>query len=163
MIKYNEDKAHYLSITVIIVKDNKYLISKRADWEKNFPSKWTVPGGKLEKSDYINSKKDTHDSWYNIFEKVAKREVKEEVNLDIKNIGYLTSMAFVRSDDIPTVIISLYANYNGGEIKLQESMTEYAWISVDEIDKYDLIEGIDEEIKMLDRFLKEGKMIEWGN
>ncbi len=163
MIEYNEDKAHYLSITVIIIKDNKYLISKRADWEKNFPSKWTVPGGKLEKSDYINSAKDTHDTWYNIFEKVAKREVKEEVDLDIKNIGYLTSMAFVRGDGIPTIIVSLYANYDGGEVKLQESMTEYAWISVDEIDKYDLIEGLDEEIKMLDRFLKEGKMIEWGN
>jgi ADP-ribose pyrophosphatase YjhB (NUDIX family) len=163
MIKYNEDKAHYISVTVIIVKDNKYLISKRADWEKNFPGKWTVPGGKLEKSDYINSDKDTNESWYNIFEKVVKKEAKEEVNLDIKNIGYLTSMAFVRSDGIPTIIVSLYANYNGGEIKLQESMSDYAWISVDEINKYDLIEGIAEEIEMLDRFLKEGKMIEWGN
>jgi len=46
--------------------------------------------------------------------------------LDIKNIGYLTSMAFVRSDGIPTIIVSLYANYDGGEVKLQESMTEYA-------------------------------------
>jgi hypothetical protein len=26
-----------------------------------------------------------------------------------------------------------------------------------------LIEGIDEEIRMLDKFLKEGKMIEWGS
>jgi hypothetical protein len=31
MIEYNEDKAHYLNATVIVVKDNKYLITKRAD------------------------------------------------------------------------------------------------------------------------------------
>ena len=31
----------------IIVKDGKYLIAKRADYEKAFPGLWTVPGGKL--------------------------------------------------------------------------------------------------------------------
>jgi len=163
MIEYNEDKAHYLVATVVVIKDNKYLITKRADWEKNMPGKWTVPGGKLEKSDYINTPKDTSDMWYNIFEKVARREVKEEAGVDIKNIGYLTSMAFIRSDEIPAIIVSLYGDYAGGDVKLQDSMTDYAWVSVDEIDKYDLIEGIGEEIKMLDKFLKEGEMIEWGN
>ncbi|MDD3808187.1 MAG: NUDIX domain-containing protein [Candidatus Pacebacteria bacterium] len=95
-----------------------------------------------------------------MFEKVARREVKEEAGVDIKNIGYLTSMAFIRSDEIPAIIVSLYADYAGGDVKLQDSMTDYAWVSVDEIDKYDLIEGIGEEIKMLDKFLKEGEMIE---
>jgi hypothetical protein len=69
-------------------------------------------------------------------------------------------MAFIRSDGIPAIIVSLYGDYAGGEVKLQDSMTDYAWISVDEVEKYDLIEGIDEEIRMLDKFLKEGKMIE---
>ena len=163
MIEYNEDKAHYLAITVIIVKDGKYLITKRADWEKNMPGKWTVPGGKLEKSDYINTPKDTSEHWYNIFEKVAKREVKEEVNLDINHIGYVTSLAFIGNKNIPFIVVSLYADWAGGEVKLEDSMTEFAWISADEVSKYDLIEGIDEEIKMLDKFLKEGKMIEWGS
>ncbi|MDD3156220.1 MAG: NUDIX domain-containing protein [Candidatus Pacebacteria bacterium] len=95
-----------------------------------------------------------------MFEKVARREVKEEAGVDIKNIGYLTSMAFIRSDEIPAIIVSLYGDYAGGDVKLQDSMTDYAWVSVDEIDKYDLIEGIGEEIKMLDKFLKEGEMIE---
>jgi hypothetical protein len=31
MIEYNEDKAHYLTTTVIVIKDGKYLITKRAD------------------------------------------------------------------------------------------------------------------------------------
>jgi len=163
MIEYNEDKAHYIAVTVIVMKDNKYLITKRASWEKGFPNKWTVPGGKLEKSDYINTPKDTSEHWYNIFEKVAQREVKEETNIDIKHIGYLTSLAFIRPDNVPVIVISLFGDYAGGDIKLDESMTEFAWITVDEVDKYDFIEGIGEEIKMLDHFCKEGKMIEWEN
>jgi len=36
--------GHYVVVTVIVVnKDGKYLIVKRADWEKNFAGRWTVP------------------------------------------------------------------------------------------------------------------------
>lgn len=61
MIKYDKNQVHYVAATVIIVKDGKYLIAKRSDWEKAFPSKWTVPGGKLEALDYLLRKKDTSD------------------------------------------------------------------------------------------------------
>lgn len=160
-MEYNENKAHYLSITVIIKKGDKYLVAKRADWEKAFPSKWTVPGGKLEKSDYINLPKDTGSFWYNIFEKVAKREVLEEVGLNIKNIGYLTSMSFIRPEGIPAIIVSLYADYESGEIKLENSLTDYKWVTLEESKKVDLIEGIYEELEMLDKFLKTGEAILW--
>lgn len=136
-------------------------MTKRADWEKVFPGKWTVPGGKLEKSDYINLPKDTSSHWYNIFEKVVKREVLEEVNLNIKNIGYLTSMSFMRPDNIPCIVVSLYADYDSGEIKLEESLTDYKWVTLEEAKSVDLIEGIYEEIEMLDKFLKTGEAIQW--
>ena len=42
-----------------LVKDGMYLIAKRAEWEKAFPGKWTVPGGKLEVLDYSLNQKDT--------------------------------------------------------------------------------------------------------
>ena len=45
---YDKNKAHYIVVTGILVKAGKYLIVKRAGWEKAFPEKWTVPGGKLE-------------------------------------------------------------------------------------------------------------------
>ena len=160
-MEYNENKAHYLAVTAIIKKDGKYLVVKRADWEKAFPGKWTVPGGKLEKSDYINLTKDTSIHWYNIFEKVVTREVLEEVNIHVNNIGYLTSMSFIRPDSVPTIIVSLYADYESGEIKLEDSLTEYKWITLEEAKEIDLIEGIYEEIKMLDDFLKTGKAIQW--
>ncbi len=133
----DENKAHYVVATGIIIKDGKYLITKRAEWEKAFPGKWTVPGGKLEVKDYIHNKKDTTEHWYNILEILLKREVKEETGLDIKNIKYLTSMTFIRPDNIPVLIISLYADYDSGDVKLSKDMTEYAWVDLDEAKNYE--------------------------
>lgn len=44
----DRNKIHYVTATVIPVRDGKFLIARRAEWEKAFPGKWTVPGGKLE-------------------------------------------------------------------------------------------------------------------
>jgi predicted GIY-YIG superfamily endonuclease len=89
---------HEVVVTAIIVKDGKYLITRRAPSKKRFPGMWTVPGGKLETSDYMDMKKDTEHYWYNVLEKTLRREVKEEVGIEIKNIDYLTSLATVHED-----------------------------------------------------------------
>ena len=153
----DENKFHYVVATGIIIKDKKYLITKRADWEKAFPGKWTVPGGKLEVTDYKNKPKDTSSHWYNILETLLKREVNEETGLYIKNINYLTSMTFIRPDNIPVLIVSLYADHDSGEVELSKDMVEHAWVSLEEAKNYDLIEGIYEEIMMLDDLLKNRK------
>jgi len=35
-------------------------------------------------------------------------------------------MAFIRSDGIPAIVVSLYGDYAGGEVILEDSMTDYA-------------------------------------
>lgn len=157
-----EEKAHYVVATAIIVKDGKYLITKRAPHEKAFPNQWTVPGGKLEKADYINTKKDTNSHWYNVLEKALRREVKEETSLEIKDIEYLTSLTFIRPDNVPTLILSFYANYISGEIELDEDHTEYKWVTLEEAKDYQLIEGIWEELEMLDKKLKGEEVGDWS-
>jgi len=159
---YNKNNVHYVVVTGILVKNGKYLIAKRADWEKAFPGMWTVPGGKLEVLDYALKKKDTSVQWYNVLENLLKREIKEEVGLDVKNIGYVTSLVYVRPDEIPCLVISLYAEPVGDEIKLCNALTEYKWVDINEAKEYDLIDGIYDELVILDDFLKNGKGMEWG-
>ena len=154
----NHDNRHVIAITGILVKEGKYLITKRALNKKAFPGKWTVPGGRLELNDYINEPKDTSEHWYNVVEKVLRREVKEEVGLEIKNIRYLTSMTFMRGEE-PCLIISLIADHHDGEVNLNEESIDHAWVSLEEARDYELIEGIYEEIEMLDKLLK-GEKIE---
>jgi 8-oxo-dGTP diphosphatase len=156
------ENMHYVAATGIIVKDGKYLLTKRALSKKAFPGKWTVPGGNLEVLDYINDTKDTKEHWYNVIKKTLRREIKEEVGLDIKNIGYLTSMTLIKSDGFPMLILSYYADYSHGEVKLNEESCDYSWVTLEEAKNYDLIEGIYEELVMLDRLLKEKKLYEWA-
>ncbi|HVB20228.1 MAG TPA: NUDIX domain-containing protein [Candidatus Paceibacterota bacterium] len=152
---------HEVAVTAIVVKDGKYLITQRTLAKKRFPGKWTVPGGRLETSDYINLPKDTEECWYNVLERVVRREVKEEVGLEIKNIEYVTSLATRDNEGTPLLVISCMADWESGEVILQKSETDrYAWISTDETNEYDLIGGIDEELRMVDA-RRRGNRLEW--
>ena len=146
----NKNKhLHEIVITAIIVKDGKYLITRRSSNKKRFPGMWTVPGGKLEISDYLNLPKDTTDYWYNVLEKVLRREVKEEVGLDIANIAYVTSLATVHSDGNPSLVISCLADYQSGEVTLKSDETdEFNWVNLEEAKTYQLIDGIYDELVM---------------
>lgn len=160
----NRNLMHYVVVTVIPVNsDGKYLICKRAPFEKAFPNMWTVPGGKLEVLDYALRQKDTTEHWYNVLEEAAKREVFEEVGLHVSDIGYVTSMVYLRSDNIPCIIISLYAHVEHNDsIILEKSLVDYAWVTLSEAKEYDLIDGIYEELKVLDAQLTTGKNVMWS-
>lgn len=152
---------HEVAITAIIVKDGKYLITKRVATKKRFPNMWTVPGGKLETDDYITLPKDTTDYWYNVLEKVLRREVEEEVGLGITNIAYVTSLATVHEDKAPSLVISCLADWVSGEVTLQkEECDEFAWVDLKEAKGYDLIDGIYDELVMADN-QRRGIKTEW--
>jgi len=160
---YDKNQVHYVTATAILVKGGKYLIAKRASWEKAFPNRWTVPGGKLKVLDYALKQKDTGIHWYNVVENLVRKELGEEVGLGIKNIGYVTSLVYMRDDEIPSLIISLYGEPEGDEVRLSKELTEYNWVSLEEAKSYDLIEGIYEELEILDRKLKTGESSEWNS
>lgn len=160
----NLEKNQYLHevvITAIIVRDNRYLITRRSVNKKRFPGIWTVPGGKMEINDYLQLPKDTENYWYNVLERTLRREVKEEVGIDIKNIEYVTSLATVHQDGSPSLVISCMADYDGGDVKLNsEESDEHAWVSLEEAKNYQLIDGIYDEIAMVDNKRK-GIRSEW--
>lgn len=152
---------HEVVITAIIVKDNKFLVIKRSANKKRFPNMWTVPGGHLETDDYTKLKKDTKDYWYNVLEKTLAREVMEEVGLKIKDVDYITSLATIHKDGAPSLVISCLAHFSSGKVKLQvDEADDFAWVSFKEAQKYDLIDGILDELYMADLRLK-GKKVVW--
>jgi len=80
----------------------------------------------------------------------------------VKNIKYLLSLTYIRSDNIPTIIISLYCDYDSGKVKLSDELIEYAWVTVNELKKYEFVPGLREEIELVDKVSKEGQHKTWN-
>ncbi len=154
MTKIPNKDLHRVTSTAIVHKNGRYLIIKRSLNKKTFPGKWTVPGGGLEVSDYINLPKTTSDHWYFAIENSLKREIKEETGLEVGKLKYLCDMTFIRPDGIPTVILSFYCDLKAGSVKLDKDNIDYRWVTYEEAKNYDLVEGLIEEIKMVDRIIK---------
>lgn len=155
-MQIKDKELHRIATTAIIYNgDKKFLITKRSLEKKVFPGKWTVPGGGLEVDDYVNTPP-THknDQWYNAVENALRREVKEEVNLEIGKPQYLLDLTFIRPDGIPVLVLSYYCPLVSGEVKLDEDSIDFKWVSAKEAENYDLIDGILEEIKMVEEILK---------
>lgn len=153
-MEIKDRELHRITSTAIIYKDGKYLLLKRSLKKKAFPGKWTVPGGGLEVDDYINLPKTTKDHWYFGIEKSLRREVKEECNLEVGKMKYLLDIIFIRPDGVPSIILSFYCPYKSGEVKLDEDNTDYKWVTYEESKEYDMVEGLLEEIEMVDKILK---------
>lgn len=153
-MEIKDRELHRITSTAIIYKDGKYLLLKRSLKKKAFPGKWTVPGGGLEVDDYINLPKTTKDHWYFGIEKSLRREVKEECNLKVGKMKYLLDIIFIRPDGVPSIILSFYCPYKSGEVKLDEDNTDYKWVTYEESKEYDMVEGLLEEIEMVDKILK---------
>lgn len=152
-----------VTLTAFIVNDEgKFLILKRSPDKKRFPGLWTIPGGKLETTDFTSRPKDTTDYWYNVAEEALRREIHEETGLEVLtgNMGYVTSLAAVFGDN-NSFVQSFLLRYAGGEIKLQEEeCVEYAWVDLEKAKEYDLIDGIYDEMVMADKKLR-GEDSDW--
>ena len=155
-MEIKDKELHRIAVTAIIYnKDRKFLITKRSPSKKAFPNKWTVPGGGLSTDDYVNTPPSTKaGQWYYSVKKTLRREVKEEVNLEIGKPEYLLDLTFIIPDGTPCMVLSFYAPYVSGEVKLDEDSIDYKWVTAKEAESYDLIDGILEEIKTVDKILK---------
>ncbi len=148
-------ELHRITATAIIVKDGKYLITQRSREKKVFPGKWTVPGGGLETDDYTKMPPSTKaGQWYFAVENFLRREIKEEVGLEVKKLKFLLDLAFIWPDGIPVVTLSYWVEYKSGKVKLDDDSIDSKWVTLKEAKKYDLIDGIWEEIEMVEKILK---------
>lgn len=148
-------ELHRIATTCIIYNtEGKYLATKRSPTKKVHPNKWTVPGGGLTVDDYIGTPEAYPGQWYGAIETSLLREVKEEVGVEIGKPQYLLDLTFIRPDGIPVLVLSYFAPYIKGDVVLDEDAVEYRWVTLEEARKLDFIEGICDEIEMVEKHLK---------
>ena len=159
-----KDKLFYFVANVVVYResDGRCLILKRDEREKVHPGRYGVPGGKLEWGNLpigsptrING--DVLD-FENTIEDLLKREAKEEAGIEIGDeFLYINSVAFVRPDETPVVLVKFAAKYKGGDVVLEKgSFTDYKWVNAEEVKKYDCINGVCEEVAQVIQLFSKG-------
>jgi 8-oxo-dGTP diphosphatase len=155
-----DKELHRIAITGIIYNDEgKYLVTRRSLTKKAFPGMWTVPGGGINTDDYVNLPPTTKaGQWYNTVEMTLRREIREEVNVEVEKPEYLLDLTFIRPDNIPVLVLSYFCKYQSGEVKIDADngdTIDAQWMTLEELKSIELIDGILEEIEMVDKILKE--------
>ena len=163
--KAKQDKLFYFVANVVIYReeDARCLILKRDEREIAHPGRWAVPGGKLEWKDLPIDKPtringDVLDFEYAV-EDLLVRESKEEANVDIETaLHYINSVAFIRPDGIPVILVKFASRYLGGDVVPEKGgFTDFAWVDVKEIKEYECIDGVPEEVAKTIQHFKEHK------
>lgn len=153
--KAKKNKLFYFVANVIVFResDGRCLILKRDEREIAHPGRYGVIGGKFEWEDMPIDKPSRVNGevldWQDSIELLLQREAKEEANIDIHpELTYINSVSFLRPDEVPVVMIKFCAKYKSGNVILEKgAFTDYAWVNADEVDGYDCIDGIKEEVK----------------
>ena len=149
------DKLFYFVANVVIYRetDGRCLILKRHEREKVHPGRYGVIGGKLEWGDLdLNSPTRLNGDvidFEDAVEDLLVREAQEEAGIEIDtDLVYLNSVAFVRPDGIPVVLVKFAAKYLGGDVALEEgAFSDYAWVNAEEVQEHKCIDGVQEEVK----------------
>lgn len=149
-----KNKLFYFVANVVVYResDKRCLILKRDEREKVHPGKYAVPGGKLEWKDLdINNPTRMNENVFdfeNAVEDLLKREALEEAGVEIQDyLEYINSVAFIRPDEIPVILVKFAAKYKRGEVKPEKgAFVDYAWVNEEEVKNYDCIKGVPEEV-----------------
>lgn len=125
MVDLATDKTHLVLVNAVVEKDGKILVSQRSWEETHEPGKWTIPGGKVERTE--------GDVW-NIIEKTLKAEVMEETRVEIEDRAeLLTNNTFIRSTGHHVVALIFLCHWKLGEAKSLEDTIDAKWISEEDL------------------------------
>ena len=121
------DSAH-----VVILKENKVLLVQRSNNDQWMAGKWAFPGGQLDAGETL--------------EVALKREVKEEVGLDIdlSDLSYLPSISYkIKHAFFACNKSSGKAEINANGVHEHE---EYKWVTKSEINNMDTVPDLKEVV-----------------
>ena len=109
-------------VKIIIEKDGKYLLVRRADEEKKeHQGNWECPGGKLEENES--------------FENAAIRESKEETNLKIEIVKRVKELG--KNGEIDAVVF--LGRPLSNKVRISKEHSEFNWFTYEELKKVESI------------------------
>ena len=119
MFSITMEKPHYPEPVVgafVFNEDNELLLSRSNKWK----GKWVIPGGHVELGESL--------------EKALIREVKEEVNLEVRVEKLVLVQEAIFDNDFWEKKHFIFFDYKckkiSGEVKLNEELQSYGWFEL---------------------------------
>jgi len=140
---------HIVLVKGWVEKDGKFLLAKRGDQELHKPGIWSLPGGKVEN--------ETEEP--DILQKTLRKEIKEEVNVDISDeIDLVYNNSFVRVDNAHVVSLTFLCHHKSGEARPLEDTKQIKWFTIEVLKEFNEVEDfLKIEINELVKYLKKCK------
>jgi 2-amino-4-hydroxy-6-hydroxymethyldihydropteridine diphosphokinase len=105
-----EDEARVIvNIEGAIWRDGRYLTAVRGHEETHAAGLLGFVGGKVE-----------FEPGDDVFENTLRREIREEVNLEVTDIIYVNSRLFMADDGVPVINVLFLCRYAGGVVEIQD-------------------------------------------
>ena len=125
---------HYkLSVKGIIKRgDGKILIIRRGRDDNHKPGIWETVGGGMD-GEYSP-------------QEALKREVREEVGLEVKVLEPFNVFSFIKDDGEMKIGITFLCEYVSGEVILSDEHSEFAWIKALDFKNYESVPSLHSEM-----------------
>jgi 8-oxo-dGTP diphosphatase len=117
---------YVVNVEAAILRDGRYLMVVRGEQESHAPGVLTLVGGKVENAGNEDD----------IFEGTLRREIKEEVAVEVEDdMAYVESKAFVADDGEPVVDIVFLCRYKSGTPTIADpgEVAALQWMTPEEI------------------------------
>lgn len=136
-----EQKQHLIEAYVggVCFRGNDVLLAKRSPARRLYPSLWECGGGQVEAGEN--------------FEEAVVRQLREELEVIVKPLGvfgvYEISTPNLEQTKIPDVKFACeFVRYvNGDQPHVSEEHTDWRWQSVDNLEGFEFIPGVDQDIQ----------------
>lgn len=136
-----------------IYKDERWLLIKRSEKEEHAGGALSLIGGKVDQEGNSTT----------ILERTLKREVYEEVGVEVSNLRYVNSSTFVTDSGTHVVDIVFLCDFEAGEpfAKSPDEVAEVMWMTTKEIlDHAEVPDYLKVNIKQADQLVRQTGTVE---
>jgi len=146
------DKCLYVvNVEAAIFKGDKWLLGQRSAKEDHDPGVFSMVGGKVENAANDN----------NILEETLRREVMEEVGVEIHDtMHYVKSCSFIADFGKTVIDIVFLCKYKSGEptVLEPEELDSVEWMTIDQVLAHEKVgEYTKESLRIADKMIKRGE------
>ncbi|TSB45554.1 NUDIX hydrolase [Alkalicoccobacillus porphyridii] len=143
---------HIVVVEGAVKKDEKILIIKRSAKEEHAAGELALVGGKVDETG----------ASYDVLEETLRREIQEEVGIEVKEeMVYVHSSTFVSDQGVSVVMVVFLCEHQKGEayVKSEDEVDSVYWMTINEIVEHpDTRPWLKESVQRVDMIRDRGRI-----